>query len=652
MQASLSDAPRPPESRLDSWKSIAVYLGRGVRTVQRWERDEGLPVHRLAHEKRGTVYADKHELDVWWESRRLTLPSETLPSETPPAEPEPGSRPVAERITWAAAATFWPAFSSDGRFVAYVSDGGHDGAEPQIWLEQVGGAAVCLTNTAADRSHLAFSADDTRIFFTAADDTGSNVYSMPTLGGAPRLVKRDATAARPSPDGKWLAYIVIADPSGVRIAAMDGSAERLVAVGLQAITFAVWSPDSRAVLVQGRSDESLELDYWIVPIDGAATVATGILQRARDRGAWAVTLPAAWIGDTVAFSAITPRGVTVWRQRLAPGTSVPDGEPEALTHDHEMDCFVTVAGARAAYVSARLDQNLWSIELDRTTGQTAGAMRRLTRGPGVISQLSVSSDAKTMAYFFGSPRGVGVMLRDLATGEETRLAMDQSLSHGFPAISPSGRQIAFATRSQGPRVSRPIYVAALPNGEPRQLGDDFGARPRQWIDERYVLVERFGARLLSVGVVDTVTGGQLDVLSGAEVSITNARVSGDGRWVAFDATRPGASPNVFVAPFRRQPIAPDAWVAVARNASHPFWSAGGDIVYYLPASPSREIRNAVKARHFDAASGSFAGEPITAFASSEMVIATMVTGAAPVATSTQLLLALADFRGDIWAVDV
>jgi hypothetical protein len=109
---------------------------------------------------------------------------------------------------------------------------------------------------------------------------------------------------------------------------------------------------------------------------------------------------------------------------------------------------------------------------------------------------------------------------------------------------------------------------------------------------------------------------------------------------------------VFVAPFRRQPIAPDAWVAVARNASHPFWSAGGDIVYYLPASPSREIRNAVKARHFDAASGSFAGEPITAFASSEMVIATMVTGAAPVATSTQLLLALADFRGDIWAVDV
>src|ERR1041385_1511743 len=47
--ASLSESPRPPERRLDSWKAIAAYLGRGVRTVQRWEREEGLPVHRLTH---------------------------------------------------------------------------------------------------------------------------------------------------------------------------------------------------------------------------------------------------------------------------------------------------------------------------------------------------------------------------------------------------------------------------------------------------------------------------------------------------------------------------------------------------------------------------------------------------------------------------
>jgi hypothetical protein len=41
--------PRAGERRrLDSWKEIAAYLGRSIRTVQRWEREEGLPVHRLA----------------------------------------------------------------------------------------------------------------------------------------------------------------------------------------------------------------------------------------------------------------------------------------------------------------------------------------------------------------------------------------------------------------------------------------------------------------------------------------------------------------------------------------------------------------------------------------------------------------------------
>ena len=52
--------------RLDSWKQIADHLKRDVRTVQRWEKKEGLPVHRLVHGALGTVYAYKTELDAWW----------------------------------------------------------------------------------------------------------------------------------------------------------------------------------------------------------------------------------------------------------------------------------------------------------------------------------------------------------------------------------------------------------------------------------------------------------------------------------------------------------------------------------------------------------------------------------------------------------
>jgi hypothetical protein len=61
------------EDRLDSWKDIAVYLKRDVSTVQRWEQRETMPVHRHQHDRRGSVYAFRSELDVWLETRRTRL---------------------------------------------------------------------------------------------------------------------------------------------------------------------------------------------------------------------------------------------------------------------------------------------------------------------------------------------------------------------------------------------------------------------------------------------------------------------------------------------------------------------------------------------------------------------------------------------------
>jgi hypothetical protein len=47
------------------WKEIASYLGKGVRSVQRYERELGLPIHRPARKTRGAVIATKAELDDW-----------------------------------------------------------------------------------------------------------------------------------------------------------------------------------------------------------------------------------------------------------------------------------------------------------------------------------------------------------------------------------------------------------------------------------------------------------------------------------------------------------------------------------------------------------------------------------------------------------
>jgi phage terminase Nu1 subunit (DNA packaging protein) len=54
------------DDRLDSWKEIATYLKKEVPTIQRWEKNAGLPVRRLTHGKLGTVFAYKSELHAWW----------------------------------------------------------------------------------------------------------------------------------------------------------------------------------------------------------------------------------------------------------------------------------------------------------------------------------------------------------------------------------------------------------------------------------------------------------------------------------------------------------------------------------------------------------------------------------------------------------
>ena len=62
---------RSSEDRLDSWKEIAAYLNRDVTTVQRWEKREGMPVYRHLHDRIGSVYASRVELDDWTFSRNL-----------------------------------------------------------------------------------------------------------------------------------------------------------------------------------------------------------------------------------------------------------------------------------------------------------------------------------------------------------------------------------------------------------------------------------------------------------------------------------------------------------------------------------------------------------------------------------------------------
>jgi hypothetical protein len=65
---------------LNGWKEIGAYLGKSARTVQRWEKTLGLPVHRLAAGPGESVFAFQAELDDWRAQQRAR-----------PGPPAPGS---------------------------------------------------------------------------------------------------------------------------------------------------------------------------------------------------------------------------------------------------------------------------------------------------------------------------------------------------------------------------------------------------------------------------------------------------------------------------------------------------------------------------------------------------------------------------------
>src|SRR5579863_6676311 len=69
----------PKPATLESWKEIAAYLQRDAKTARRWEKEEGLPVHRHNHKSRSSVYAYPIEIDAWRVSRKVA------PESVPPS---------------------------------------------------------------------------------------------------------------------------------------------------------------------------------------------------------------------------------------------------------------------------------------------------------------------------------------------------------------------------------------------------------------------------------------------------------------------------------------------------------------------------------------------------------------------------------------
>jgi Tol biopolymer transport system component len=406
----------PAGERLESWKEIATYLNRSVRTLHRWEKEEGLPVHRQLHKELGSVFAYKSELDAW--ARARSIRTEVLGDKKQPGSPNRFHMVVTIPLAAAAVligalsymvarvsrpetsgqdgpvasleliSTFpgshrWPTLSPDGRIVAFVSDAG---GTQQVWIKNLAtGAPVQLTFGDGPASRPRWSPQGDWILYSTV---GNGIWSVPSLGGEPRQILEDGSNADLSPDGRRLVFerageifISGADGSGATVLPRRPRSQN----PYDADSWPTFSPDGESIALF-LAEEGRYGDYWILPSNGDA-----------------------------------PRRVTADFQEGGAPAWTPDGKS------------LLIQSSRAG------SMNLWRVSV------ADGTLERLTSGAGEDFDPVVSRDGRTV-LFANAKRTWEVIVQDLHDGRERTVLARRTLLV-FPRFSPDGRRIALAGRN-------------------------------------------------------------------------------------------------------------------------------------------------------------------------------------------------------------
>jgi Tol biopolymer transport system component len=497
---------QPPEKlvgeRLDSWKDIAAYLQREVRTVQLWEKNEGLPVHRHAHQKRGTVYAYKSEIDAWAQTRS------GVPQ--PQTQPPKGRRLVIAaviailltavgEITWLAVGKQSRGRTSEANVVPLTSDPGSemgasfspDGSQVafawkregrrdfDIYVRAVGSHQTRqLTNTPDWDVAPAWSPDGRQIVFHRAGqgrEGECGIYSVSPLGGPAQHITELSGVARKtpgcwqrcgcweynpkladaqfswSPDGKWLAH------AGISLIAPATGQQRVLTnpTGMQVDAFPAFSPDGKSLaFVRTRTTNNHEL--YVVPADG------GELQHIPTQGHLIFGL--CWTPDSreIVYSSGT------WELGDAGLWRVPvDGRPARRVEEARERAWLPAMSphGRLAFTRRNNDSNVWQLRLD----DPQPAPTRLIASTRVDGAPAFSPDGSRIAFTSDRSGTLQIWVCDRDGSNERQLTFLPAPGVGRSAWSPDSKQLAFDSRADG---TTHVYVIDAGGGTPSRIGTD------------------------------------------------------------------------------------------------------------------------------------------------------------------------------------
>jgi Tol biopolymer transport system component len=590
----LSDAPapdeRPVDDRLDSWKEIAAYLRRDITTVQRWEKREGMPVHRHVHDKKGSVYAFRTEVDGWARSRNLPVTNEdrateplldqpdsaavasdaeriigSVASGPPPSTVRPRSRSMvvwsstAGGVLLALVATWWlldsrnyfwrnpladatfqtvtdfagieqaAAVSRDGRFVAFLSD--RDG-RMDVWVTQVG--------------------------------TGQ-FYNL-TRGRVPELVNPSVRTLGFSPDGAlvtfWAREVDGSNAGDIAIWAVPtlGGEPRLYLEGVAEFD---WSSDGARLVYHtpGPGDPMFVRDSGNERQGQQIFAATAGLHA--HFPVWSPN------GSFIYFvQGSLPDAMDIWRIRPTGGAA------ERITHHHARVSHPVVLDDRTLmYLAADRDGSgpwLYSFDVERRMPH------RVSAGLERYTSLAASADGRRLLATVANPKGTlwRVPIADRPADASAATPISLTTGSGFaPRLAP-GYLLYVSSKGTNDGIWK------LANGAATELWSAPEARviggPEVATDGRSVAfsIEQRGRTLLYVMNADG-TAARV-VTESLELRGTPAWAP-DGRSIASAAMVDG-TPHLF-----RIALDGAAVPLVQEYAVDPVWSPAGDFLVYSDA---------------------------------------------------------------------
>jgi Tol biopolymer transport system component len=298
------------------------------------------------------------------------------------------------------------AVAPDGRYIAYVAS---DGDRSSLWIGQTAtkGRAQVLQSRAVRLANVAFSPDGNYLYFTLARNSGfSDLYRVPTLGGAARLLVHDVdTPVTFSPDQKSIAFMRGAPQRGefylVRADA-DGGSEKVLATQRRPIEFEfagpAWSPDGKliATVIQDYTTQRRWAVDLISAEDGAVREifeTPHMLGRLRwtPDGKALLTVISDSPASAGALRGVQQQGGQIWR------ISYPTGEARQLSNDlanYDPCCLdITADGKTLTAVQNTMIASIWV-----APAQTPEQVTRITSGPPVVGKHTWLRDSTTILY--------------------------------------------------------------------------------------------------------------------------------------------------------------------------------------------------------------------------------------------------------------